>query len=149
MIREFKKIIKALNAELEEPYRFTLDKVVSSANFDTKVLGYANSVLNDWANVPPNLKLKIVTSNTCLRINKWINRRIWMDALNDLLEGRLLYLPTRLVRLNIAINMLLKTTHPLNEEEKEEWREYILDVFYKRCFAISNYYSREIIELPF
>lgn len=148
-MREFKKIIKALNAELEEPYRFTLDKVISSANFDTKVLGYADSVLNDWANVPPNLKLKIVTSNTCLKINKWINRRIWMDALNDLLEGRLLYLPTRLVRLNIAINMLLKIVYPLNEEEKEEWREYILDIFYKRCFAISNYYSREIIELPF
>lgn len=148
-MREFKKIVKALNAELEEPYRFTLDKVISSANFDTKVLGYADSILNDWANIPPNLKLKIVTSNTCLRINKWINRRIWMDALNDLLEGRLLYLPTRLVRLNIAINMLLKIVYPLNEEEKEEWREYILDVFYKRCFAISNYYSREIIELPF
>ena len=83
---DFKRLIKALNAELEEPYRFILDKIVSSANFDTKVLGYADSVLDDWANIPPNLKSKIVTSNTCLSINKWINRRLWMDILNNLLE---------------------------------------------------------------
>jgi hypothetical protein len=54
---DFKRLIEALNAELEEPYRFTLDKIISSANFDTKVLGYADSVLDDWANIPPNLKL--------------------------------------------------------------------------------------------
>ena len=52
---DFKRLIEALNAELEEPYRFTLDKIISSANFDTKVLGYADSVLDDWANIPPNL----------------------------------------------------------------------------------------------
>ena len=40
---DFKRLIEALNAELEEPYRFTLDKIISSANFDTKVLGYADS----------------------------------------------------------------------------------------------------------
>ena len=117
---DFKRLIEALNAELEEPYRFTLDKIISSANFDTKVLGYADSVLDDWANIPPNLKSKIVTSNTCLSINKWINRRLWMDILNNLLEDKTLSLQTRLVRVRIAINMSLKMAYPLNEEEKAE-----------------------------
>jgi hypothetical protein len=146
---DFKRLIEALNAELEEPYRFTLDKIISTANYDTKVLGYADSVLEDWVNIPPNLRLKLVTSITCLSINKWINRRLWMDILNNLLEDKIINFNTRLVRIRIAINMSLKMAYPLNEEEKEEWREYISEVFYKRCFAINNYYCREIIKLPF
>lgn len=146
---DFKRLIEALNAELEEPYRFTLDKIISSANFDTKVLGYADSVLDDWVNIPPNLKLKLATSITCLSINKWINRRLWMDILNNLLEDKIINFNTRLVRIRIAINMSLKMAYSLNEEEKEEWREHISEVFYKRCFTINNYYCREIIKLPF
>lgn len=146
---DFKRLIEALNAELEEPYRFTLDKIISTANYDTKVLGYADSVLEDWINIPPNLRLKLVTSITCLSINKWINRRLWMDILNNLLEDKIINFNTRLVRIRIAINMSLKMAYPLNEEEKEEWREHISEVFYKRCLAINNYYCREIIKLPF
>lgn len=146
---DFKRLIEALNAELEEPYRFTLDKIISTANYDTKVLGYADSVLEDWVNIPPNLRLKLVTSITCLSINKWINRRLWMDILNNLLEDKIINFNTRLVRIRIAINMSLKMAYPLNEEEKEEWREHISEVFHKRCFAINNYYCREIIKLPF
>lgn len=33
---DFKRLIEALNAELEEPYRFTLDKIISSANLILK-----------------------------------------------------------------------------------------------------------------
>ena len=146
---DFKRLVEALNAELEEPYRFTLDKIISTANYDTKVLGYADSVLEDWVNIPPNLRLKLATSITCLSINKWINRRLWMDILNNLLEDKIINFNTRLVRIRIAINMSLKIAYPLNEEEKEEWREHISEVFYKRCFAINNYYCREIIKLPF
>lgn len=146
---EFKKLIEKLNAELEEPYKFTLDKVISSAWYSTEIIGYADSVLNDWGNIPPHLKSKIVTSNISLSINKWINKRLWMDILNSLLKDEILFFKTRLVRLRIATNMSVSLAYNLTEIEREEWRQYIVNVFYKRCFAINNYYCKDILQLPF
>ena len=34
-------------------------------------------------------------------------------------------------------------------EEKEEWRQHITDIFYKRYLVITNYYYEEIEKLPF
>lgn len=146
---DFKTLVSILNTELEEPYRFTLDKIISTAPHNTKILGYADSTLNDWANIPPDLKLKIVTNITCLKVNTWINRRLWMEILNNLLKEKRIEFTTRLIRMRIAINMSLKMAYPLNDEEKEEWRGYITQVFYKRCLAIDNYYWKEIEKLPF
>ena len=143
---KFANLIEWLNETLEEPYKFHLDPIITIRG---KVIGYTNSLLHDYAIIPSDLSYKIKQDETCMSIVKWINRRLYMESLEDLCKNRLTSFKTRIVRLRIAINMSFSMVTILNDIEKEEWRQHITDLFYKRFFAINQYYCTTILELPF
>lgn len=138
--------LTALNAETS---KFQLDKIICSHPLKTTILGYAPSILNDQAIVPQHLRLPVLTSIRNLKTVKWINRK-YTDSLNHLLQNKRLDYRTELVRLRIAACM---ATHNniigLTNEEKEEWRQHLTNVFYNRNLVIINYYFEEIEKLPF
>lgn len=144
---KFTKLIDSLNENLADCYKFHLDPIISSSNGE--ILGYANSLLYDDAIIPIQLSYQIKNNEICMSIVQWINRRLYMESLKDLCNNELMSLKTRLVRLRIAINMSFKMITILDDVEKEEWRQYLTEVFYKRFFVISQYYSINILELPF
>lgn len=143
---KFANLIELLNENLEEPYKFHLDPIIS---IHGKVIGHTNRLLYDNATIPNDLSYKIKQDETCMSIVKWINRRLYMESLEDLCKNELISFKTRLVRLRIAINMSFSMVTVLNDIEKEEWRQHMTNLFYKRFFAISQYYSMTVLELPF
>lgn len=154
---DFKKLIDELNSKLEDPYKFTLDKIISTANYNTYMIGHADSILKDKVNIPhfnDELRLKISCSITCIKLNSWINRRIWMELLTSLLNNKLERNQTKLVRLRIAVNKIEKLNNnelafPLTQHEKTLWKWHIRQVFYTRNLVIDNYYFQNILQLPF
>jgi hypothetical protein len=154
----FKELIKDLNNRLADTpkYQFHLDLIYDSNpktinNLPSvEYLGKADSIIEDTAVIPDSLSSKIIWNKTNMQTVKWINRRLWTPLLEDLMNNRLTSINTRFVRLRIAANMC---THDavtgLTNEEKEEWRQHLTDLFYRRCFAISTYYCTEIEKLPF
>ena len=143
---KFVELIKSLNENLEDPYKFHLDPIISN---NGQITGYTNSLLCDNAIIPIDLSYTIKHDKTCMSIVKWINRRLYMESLEDLCKNELTSFKTRIVRLRIAINMSFSMVTVLNDIEKEEWRQHITSLFYKRFFAISQYYSMTVLELPF
>lgn len=145
----FKELICALNEQLEEPYKFELDKIISSAPYKTTILGYADSIINDTKIIPNELRIQVLSSIVNINICKWINKRLYMEMLHLLLQGKLSNINTLWVRMRIAANMSLKMMINLTKEEIEELRQHMNDVFYKRYNVIANYYSIKIVQLPF
>ena len=70
--------------------------------------------------------------------------------INDLVLGKKQDYQTALVRLRIAACMATSNNIiGLTNEEKEEWRQHIINVFYNRNLVMINYYLEEIEKLPF
>jgi hypothetical protein len=137
-------LVNELNNLLAEEYKFELDRVISSAPYDTEVICYKDSVINDRKIF---LNLDIETNLSCNRVGKWINRRLFTEMLTDLSEGRMTYIHTKLIRMHIGINMAMKMLP--DKVAKEEWRTHILDLCYARFWAVNTYYATKICELPF
>ena len=150
---DFIELVNNLNDRLDSlnmgEAKFQLDTIICSHPLKSTILGYAPSIINDRTLSPPHLTYPILCLLPNLRIIKWMNRK-YMDTLHHLLQGKRLDYRTSLVRLRIATCMATGVgTKGLTNEEKEEWRQHITDIFYKRYLVITNYYYEEIEKLPF
>lgn len=129
--------------------KFQLDKIICSHPLKTTILGYAPSILNDQTIVPEHLRIPLLSNLYNLQTIKWVNKK-YQQMLIDLSKDKKQDYRTELVRLRIAVNM---ATHDnikgLTNEEKEEWRQHIVQTFYERGLAITEYYLEKIVELPF
>lgn len=150
---DFIELVNNLNDRLEvlnmETSKFQLDKIICSHPLKTTILGYAPSIFNDQTIVPKHLRIPILSNIRNRKTVRWINNK-YTEILNDLLLCKKQDYQTLLVRLNIAACM---ATHNniigLTNEEKEEWRQHITNIFYIRYLVIVNYYFEEIEKLPF
>ena len=146
-------LVNNLNKRLEElnleTSKFQLDKIICSHPLKTTILGYAPSISKDTAIVPNNLRLQVLSSIHNWKTIHWMNNK-YTEMLNNLLLNRKQDYQTTMVRLRIAVCM---ATHNnivgLTNEEKEEWRQHIVKVFYDRNLVMINYYLEEIEKLPF
>ena len=146
LVNNLNNRLEALNAETS---KFQLDKIICSHPLKTIILGYAPTISNDQSIVPQHLRIQILSSINNLKTVKWINRK-YTDSLNHLLQGKRLDYRAELVRLRIAACMATNVNITgLTNEEKEEWRQHITNIFYNRNLAIMNYYFEEIEKLPF
>lgn len=152
---DFIELVEKLNEHLDEKSKFHLDLVHSSnpVKIDKlehfKYIGKAPSILYDHAIIPSHLITKICSNKINRDVVKWINRKIFTTILNDLLNENLTELKTRFVRLRIGGCMAVNVTILLTNEEKEEWRNQINQVFYERTRVIYEYHLDEIVKLPF
>ena len=152
---DFIELVEKLNEHLDEKAKFHLDLIHNSNPVKTDKLehfsyiGKAPSILNDHAIIPQHLIPKICSNTVNRGVVKWINRKIFTTILNDLLNNNLTELKTRFVRLRIGGCMAVNVTILLTDEEKEEWRNQINQIFYERTRVINDYYLDEIIKLPF
>lgn len=149
---DFIELVNNLNDRLDSlnmgEAKFQLDKIICSHPLKSTILGYAPSIINDRTLELPQLSYPFCLLPN-LRIIKWMNRK-YMDALNQLVQGKRFNYQTNLVRLRIAACMVTgSSTVELTNEEKEEWRQHITKTFYQRNLVIMNYYFEEIEKLPF
>lgn len=151
---DFIDLVEKLNEHLNEKNKFHLDLVHNNNPTSEKIphikyVGKAPSILHDHAIVPQHLLIKIYSNPVNRGIVEWINRRIFTTILIDLLNNNLTNLKTRFVRLRIGGCMAVNVAILLTNEEKEEWRNQINQIFYERTKVINDYYLDEIIKLPF
>lgn len=146
-------IVNELNKQLPKEYQFVLTTIHSTPPKDNgtyvlEFLGWTNDVLNDYKVYPISLyhlyNRHIQMQNVC----RWINNKLFMSSLNQLLNSRSPLLTTELVRLRIAINLIFKFDF-LTNEEKEEWMQHLQILYYNRRKAMTDYYLQRIIQLPF
>lgn len=150
---DFIELVNNLNNRLDSQNmgtsKFQLDRIICSHPLKTTVLGYAESINNDQTIVPNTLRIQILSSIRNRKTVHWINRK-YAEILNNLLYNKKEDYQTSLVRLRIAACMATSNNIiGLTNEEKEEWRQHIVKVFYDRNLAIINYYLEEIEKLPF
>lgn len=150
---DFIELVNNLNKRLDElnleTSKFQLDKIVCSHPLKTTILGHAPSIKNDQTIVPKTLRIQILSNLHNLSTVTWINKK-YENMLNLLLKGKKHDYRTDLVRLRIAVCMATNNNiKGLTDEEKEEWRQHIIKIFYDRNLVIMNYYLEEIIKLPF
>ena len=132
-----------------ETSKFQLDKIICSHPLKTTILGYAPTIFNDQTIVPTDLRIQILSSIRNVKTVKWINKK-YAEMINDLANGKKQDYQTALVRLRIAACMATgNNIVGLTDEEKEEWRQHIVQVFYNRNLVIRNYYLENIEKLPF
>lgn len=151
---DFIELVEKLNEHLNEKNKFHLDLVHNSNPTSEKIphikyVGKAPSILHDHAIVPQHLLTKVYSNCINRGIVEWINRKIFTTILIDLLNDDLTSLKTRFVRLRIGGCMAVNVAILLTNEEKEEWRNQINQIFYERTKVINDYYLDEIIKLPF
>ena len=150
---DFIELVNNLNNRLDElnmgTSKFQLDKIICSHPLKTTILGYAPSIFNDQTIVPSNLRIKILSSIRNRKTIRWINKK-YAEMINDLTMNKKQDYQTALVRLRIAACMSTSNNIiGLTNEEKEEWRQHIVNVFYNRNLVMINYYLEEIEKLPF
>ena len=150
---DFADLVNNLNNRLDElnmgTSKFQLDKIICSHPLKTTILGYAPSIFNDQTIVPSTLRIQILGSIRNLKTVRWINKK-YAEMINDLSIRRKQDYQTALVRLRIAACMSTSNNViGLTNEEKEEWRQHIVKVFYDRNLVMMNYYLDEIEQLPF
>lgn len=150
---DFIELVNNLNNRLDElnmgTSKFQLDKIICSHPLKTTILGYAPSIFNDQTIVPSHLRIQILSDIRNLKTVRWINKK-YAEMINDLVICRKQDYQTALVRLRIAACMSTSNNIiGLTNEEKEEWRQHIVKVFYERNLVIMNYYLEEIEKIPF
>ena len=132
-----------------ETSKFQLDKIICSHPLKTTILGHAPSIKHDQAIVPETLRIQILSSIHNLGTVTWMNKK-YENMLKLLLQSKKHDYQTDLVRLRIAVCMATSNNiKGLTDEEKEEWRQHIVKIFYDRNLVIMNYYLEEIVKLPF
>ena len=150
---DFVELVNNLNDRLDslgmETSKFQLDRVICSHPLKTTILGHSESISKDQSIVPEHLRIPILSNIRNLKTVQWMNQK-YAEILHCLLRGKRYDYQTIMVRLRIAVCM---ATHNnivgLTNEEKEEWRNQINQIFYERTRVINDYYLDEIIKLPF
>ena len=150
---DFVELVNNLNNRLDElkmeTSKFQLDKIIFSHPLKTTIVGYAPSIFDDQTIVPPHLRIQILSSIRNRKTVRWINKK-YAEMINDLTLNRKQDYQTALVRLRIAACMSTSNNViGLTNEEKEEWRQHIVNVFYNRNLVMMNYYLEEIEKIPF
>ena len=150
---DFIDLVNNLNDRLcalnMEESKFQLDRIICSHPLKTTILGNAPSIFNDQTIVPPQLRIQILSSIRNRKTIRWINNK-YAEMINGLLLKRKQDYQTTLVRLRIAACMATNNNIVgLTNEEKEEWRQHIVKVFYNRNLVMINYYLEEIEKIPF
>lgn len=150
---DFADLVNNLNNRLDElnmgTSKFQLDKIICSHPLKTTILGYAPSIFNDQTIVPSHLRIQILSSIRNIKTVRWINKK-YAEMINALVIHKKQDYQTILVRLRIAACMATSNNIiGLTNEEKEEWRQHIVKVFYDRNLVMMNYYLDEIEKLPF
>ena len=150
---DFANLVNNLNNRLDElnmgTSKFQLDKIICSHPLKTTILGYAPSIFNDQTIVPSHLRIQILSSIKNIKTVRWINKK-YAEMINALAIRKKQDYQTILVRLRIAACMATSNNIVgLTNEEKEEWRQHIVKVFYDRNLVMMNYYLDEIEKLPF
>lgn len=150
---DFADLVNNLNNRLDElnmgTSKFQLDKIICSHPLKTTILGYAPSIFNDQTIVPSHLRIQILSSIRNIKTVRWINKK-YAEMINALVIRKKQDYQTILVRLRIAACMATSNNIiGLTNEEKEEWRQHIVKVFYDRNLVMMNYYLDEIEKLPF
>ena len=150
---DFIDLVNNLNNRLDalhmETSKFQLDRIICSHPLKTTILGHSNSIKNDQAIVPNDLRIPILSNIHNLKTVIWINKK-YEDILIALQNGKKYDYQTLLVRLRIAACMVTSNNiKGLTNEEKEEWRQHIVKTFYERNLVIMNYYLEEIEKIPF
>ena len=150
---DFADLVNNLNNRLDElnmgTSKFQLDKIICSHPLKTTILGYAPSIFNDQTIVPSHLRIQILSSIRNIKTVRWINKK-YAEMINALAMHKKQDYQTILVRLRIAACMATSNNIiGLTNEEKEEWRQHIVKVFYDRNLVMMNYYLDEIEKLPF
>ena len=150
---DFIELVNNLNDRLDAlnmgTSKFQLDRVICSHPLKTTILGHSQSISNDQSIVPEHLRIPILSSIRNRKTVQWINNK-YAKILYALTLGKRYDYQTIMVRLRIAVCM---ATHNnivgLTNEEKEEWRQHIVKIFYSRNLVMMNYYLDEIEKLPF
>lgn len=150
---ELSELIKKLNEKLQLQYWYFTDPIYSrDIHGELIFLGRANSIYNDFRIYP-------FTNHTHKTFAKyweakstinWINNKLFTSELNQLLQNRLPLRTTSEVRLRIATNMIY--THKnqyITPEEREEWAQWLHEIYWQRRKRIADYYFIEILQLPF
>ena len=146
-------LVKELNKQLAPEYQFVLTMIHSTPPKEDgthvlEFLGWANDILKDYKIYPVNLyhlhNRHVQMQNVC----RWINNKLFMSSLNQLLNHRSPLSTTELVRLRIATNLIFKLDF-LTKEEKEEWMQHLHILYYNRRKAMTNYYLQKIVQIPF
>lgn len=150
---DFIELVNNLNNRLDEANmgtsKFQLDKIICSHPLKTTVLGYAQSIFNDQTIVPTYLRIQILSSIRNRKTVHWINKK-YAEMITALVMRQKQDYKTALVRLRIAACMATSNNIVgLTNEEKEEWRQHIVKVFYDRSLVMINYYLDKIEQLPF
>lgn len=150
---DFADLVNNLNNRLDElnmgTSKFQLDKIICSHPLKTTILGYTPSIFNDQTIVPSHLRIQILSSIRNIKTVRWINKK-YAEMINALVICKKQDYQTILVRLRIAACMATSNNIiGLTNEEKEEWRQHIVKVFYDRNLVMMNYYLDEIEKLPF
>ena len=139
---DFADLVNNLNNRLDElnmgTSKFQLDKIICSHPLKTTILGYAQSIFNDQTIVPSHLRIQILSSIRNIKTVKWINKK-YAEMINALVICKKQDYQTILVRLRIAACMATSNNIiGLTDEEKEEWRQHIVKVFYDRNLVMMN-----------
>lgn len=147
------ELVKILNNDLTNPFKFKLNPIHSThatvkGGVNIEFLGYSDSISEDISIVPSELIPKIVCDKNSYKLLKWINTKLFTASLHCLLNNSNAYHLTEGVRLRIAVNMISKQKN-LSHEEQEEWIMQLHNTYYERKRVISNYYFREIAQVPF
>lgn len=154
---EFTDVVKQINTNLSQNYKFKLD--ILWDRVVTKELVYIsvyvkelNSINEDISWLTDEFKNMYFFGNQETRkgleyFRYWVNTKLFTNMINVAVNNNLQY-NTHLVRLNIANNMLDKFDFFLKEEIEEQ--QYLLkDTYYARNLAICRYYEEFVAKIPF
>ena len=150
----FIELIRFLNKNLKTEYKFNLNPIYSThaivkEGVNVEFLEYAKSISKDIHIVPSHLIPKIVLNKNTYALLQWINTKLFVTALNQLIQqNKLFKTSAEGVRMRIAVNMISKQSN-LTKEEQQEWIMQLQNVYYERKRVLDNYYFKEIEGIPF
>lgn len=150
---ELSTLVYNLNKKINPQYWYELDPIYTrESNSLSKLIGKSNSIYRDIKIFPFNI---LISHNYLIykeskSIILWINNKLFTSELNQLLQNRLPLRSTSEVRLRIATNMIY--THKnqyITPEEREEWAQWLHEIYWQRRKRIADYYFINILQLPF
>lgn len=151
---EFKALVRKLNKQLDEPFKFNLDMVhqtlaIYDGSKPVEFVCYSDSIFKDTSILPHNFTWDKTASQKLVIMNMviYINRSLFTESIKRLLVNKPVSQQTIFVRLRIIINMIDKLD--LRTSDKLEWQEHLRIITRIREKAFFDYYLSEIIEIPF
>lgn len=151
---EFKALVRKLNEQLDDPFKFNLDMVhqtlaVYDGSKPAEFVCYSDSIFKDTSILPHNFTWDKTASQKLVIMNMviYINRSLFTESIERLLVNKPVSQQTIFVRLRIIINMIDKLD--LRTSDKLEWQEHLRIITRIREKVFFDYYLSEIIQIPF